>query len=150
MRYFTPESANRALPLVRRIAADMVDLYFEVGVRGRRIDSLASPRGLVSPSAHAEELEEMRVSLRADKERLEGFREELSRIGAVVHSPTEGVVDFPAIIEDREVRLCWKPSDEQVSFWHELDESPASRKSIQGVNFGDVFEGDSPSLSRRG
>ena len=139
MRYFTPESANRTLPLVRRIAADLVGLRFEVVVRGERIDRLSEAnQGLTGSPAHVEELEAMQSSLLADRERMREIEAELSRLGVLIHAPDEGALDFPARIGSQDVRLCWMPADETISFWHPVGADVADRQPIGDTIFEQV------------
>jgi hypothetical protein len=39
-------------------------------------------------------------------------------------------VDFPASYAGEEVLLCWKVGEEEVAFWHGLDEGFAGRKPL--------------------
>lgn len=143
MRYYTPETANRTLPLVRRIAADLVGLQFEVNVRGDQINALAERgEGLRTTSAHDEELADMKVSLQADRDRMSEIEEELGRLGVILHSPVSGAVDFPARLNAVDVRLCWQPGEDAVMHWHLPDEPVHRRRSIDGLQF------DPPPVSR--
>ena len=42
-----------------------------------------------------------------------------------------GVVNFPSLYHGRKVFLCWRPGDDGVKFWHELDESYNERSLIR-------------------
>ena len=41
-----------------------------------------------------------------------------------------GLVDFPAIIGDREVFLCWEKDEDDIEFWHDLDTGYAGRERL--------------------
>jgi hypothetical protein len=41
-----------------------------------------------------------------------------------------GLVDFPAILDGREVFLCWEQDEEDIEFWHELDGGYAGRERL--------------------
>ncbi len=41
-----------------------------------------------------------------------------------------GMVDFPAIINSREVFLCWELDEEKVEFWHDLDTGFSGREPL--------------------
>ncbi|MEJ2307316.1 MAG: DUF2203 family protein, partial [candidate division WOR-3 bacterium] len=41
-----------------------------------------------------------------------------------------GLVDFPGLIEGREVYLCWKSDEEDIQFYHGVEEGFAGRKPI--------------------
>jgi hypothetical protein len=41
-----------------------------------------------------------------------------------------GLVDFPAIIDGREVFLCWEECEDHVEYWHDLDSGFVGRNPI--------------------
>lgn len=134
MRYFTPESATRTLPLIRRIVEDLLALQVDLVFRGDRIDALTDHDGLSASRAHADELADMRLSLQRDRGRIDLVMAELGRLGVSMHPSADGTVDFPAIFNDREVRLCWQPGDKAVEFWHEVKESASKRRPIEDTS----------------
>jgi len=73
--------------------------------------------------------------VRFDRDRLaESLRSALERIsstGCVVKDLDIGLVDFPALINNEEVYLCWRLGEERIRFWHRQDEGFTSRKPIE-------------------
>jgi hypothetical protein len=41
-----------------------------------------------------------------------------------------GLLDFPAIIDGKEVFLCWELGEEDIEFWHDLDTGYAGRERL--------------------
>jgi len=41
-----------------------------------------------------------------------------------------GLLDFPAILDGKEVFLCWEQDDEDVEFWHDLSSGYAGRERL--------------------
>ena len=41
-----------------------------------------------------------------------------------------GLIDFPAIIGDREVFLCWEQDEEGIEFWHDLETGYGGRERL--------------------
>jgi hypothetical protein len=41
-----------------------------------------------------------------------------------------GLLDFPAIIGDREVFLCWEKDEDDIEHWHDLDSGYAGRERL--------------------
>lgn len=126
-RRFTPLEANRALPLVRRIAADVL-------ARGRELRRLM--HDAVGPESHP------RIGvLQAE---LAELNEELERLGCSWRDLgfERGLVDFPARIEGREVHLCWKSDEPHVTWYHSPDTGFAGRTPIPR----DLLEGLPPAL----
>lgn len=103
-RYFTPQEANRTLPLVKRIVQDIQE-------KGQRLHRLAGELG----EAAADDPEVKRLI-----DELNGFFGELEQIGCSYKDPnfTLGLVDFPAIIDGEEVELCWRSDEPRVAFYH--------------------------------
>lgn len=73
--------------------------------------------------------------VRFDRDRLaESLRSALERIsstGCVVKDLDIGLIDFPALINNEEVYLCWRLGEERIRFWHRQDEGFTSRKPIE-------------------
>ncbi len=132
-RLFTVEDANRTLPLVRMIVQDVVELYADLKRRRERLVSLRSRQGGKSRGAsdpYEAEVIQMETELEADVERLEGFLEELRKIGAELQDPEAGLVGFPARRDGREVYLCWRLGEPAVDYWHDVDAGFAGRQRL--------------------
>ena len=41
-----------------------------------------------------------------------------------------GLLDFPAIIDNQDVYLCWKLGEDRIRFYHRQDEGFAGRKPL--------------------
>jgi hypothetical protein len=41
-----------------------------------------------------------------------------------------GLIDFPALIGNREVFLCWEQDEEDIEFWHDLESGYAGRERL--------------------
>jgi hypothetical protein len=42
-----------------------------------------------------------------------------------------GLIDFPAIIDGKEVFLCWEKAEADIEFWHGLDDGYAGRERLE-------------------
>jgi hypothetical protein len=131
MRYYTVEDANRALPYVRAIVADIVRQYGVVEELQTRLARLGRERrrNAASDDVYSEELTQFRRELEAEEERLETFHQELKAVGVELRN-TDGLCDFPSLMDDREVYLCWRLGEPAVAHWHELDGGFAGRQPI--------------------
>ena len=56
--------------------------------------------------------------------------ERLERLGVLVKDLDRGLVDFPALRDGEEVLLCWQVGEDEVAFWHGVDEGFAGRKPL--------------------
>jgi len=55
---------------------------------------------------------------------------EVHAIGVQVKDLDIGLLDFPCVVEDQTVLLCWKLGEEKIEYWHGLDEGFKGRKPI--------------------
>jgi hypothetical protein len=128
-KYFTVESANRTLPLVRSIVTDIVEKFRELHDLHARLEVLQGSRRDALSTAHREEVEEVERDFERKKGELKTVVDELQGLGVHLKGP-EGLVDFPATIDGREVFLCWKLGEPEVLYWHELDAGFQGRQQL--------------------
>ncbi len=134
---FTVQEANATLPLVRAIVSDLVHLARDVVERRQRVSALTAGRPHDARDPYHQELAQIGEELEKETRQLEEFVEELRRLGVEPKSATEGLVDFPFLLDGREVYLCWKLGEPEVLFWHELDAGFRGRQSLAaGVGAG--------------
>jgi hypothetical protein len=129
-KLFTVEQANAVLPLVRAITSDLVRLSREVIERRERLALLSAGRNSSAKDPYTEELAQIEEELDKDTEQLQAYVEELRELGVEPKSGPEGLVDFPAMMDERVVFLCWKLGESEVLHWHELDAGFPGRQSL--------------------
>ncbi len=115
-KYFTPAEAVKTLPLVKRIVEDILITTKEIRLYADDIN------GKIENDPY--------ILKMADD--VEGFIKELEEIGCFYKdwNFTIGLVDFPALINGKEVLLCWKSDEETISFYHDMEAGFAGRKKI--------------------
>lgn len=120
-RHYTPELANRSLPLVSRIVGDLKGLAEQIGA---------------VLSEYPEDVQGLRLEERDD--RLEPLRDrwmalhaELEQLGVELKDPRTGLIDFRAMRQGEEVYLCWRLGEPSVAFWHPLHTGFAGRAPIE-------------------
>lgn len=124
------------LPLVRRIVADILRLSGSIDAQREQLRGIDKLTATIDQPDYREELSDIRGSLAEDEHRLEGCFSELAALGLEVHQPFDGSIDFPAILNRRSIRLCWRPEDERVEHWHEIGQSVKDREKIDPSKFG--------------
>lgn len=133
---FTPSSATKMLPLVRRIAAEMLELTRVIASQREQLRGIDQLPETMAQSEYRDEVSDIRGSLADDEKRLDDCRRELSSLGLESHVPFDGAIDFPTILNRRRVQLCWIPEDDRVEYWHEVGQSRHDRKKIGTQEFG--------------
>lgn len=118
--YFTPDQANRALVLVKRITADIVRRYSRLGDLQEALEAATGPAA-----------EDVRGELLETIEHLQTHLEELDDLGVELVDWSRGIVNFPAKVDGRCVLLCWEPGQDRIRYWHEAEEGFAGRQPIE-------------------
>jgi hypothetical protein len=129
-RIFTIEQANACLPLVRSIVGDLVALARDMVERRQRLDKLTAGRDVSKCDVYGEELMQMEEELEKDTDRLQGYAQELLDLGVEPKGASEGLVDFPHMMDGRLVYLCWKYNEPEILYWHDLDAGFAGRQAL--------------------
>jgi len=122
-KYFTPAEAKRTLPLVRKIVKDILDTTREIRLIADDLNG---------------KIEE-NTTVKKMVEQVNGFMTELEEIGCYYKdwNFTMGLIDFPAVIDGKDVYLCWKSDEEDILYYHEVEAGFAGRKLIPDEYFQD-------------
>lgn len=130
MRHFTPEEANAALhevrPLVeqmvgqRRLHVEALDRQEELAGRIRGNGGGIPPAELADAAAEVERL----------ARELARIVDELVAHGVQVKDLDEGLVDFPALRRGETVLLCWKLGEDEIRYWHSVEDGFAGRRPL--------------------
>ena len=123
------------LPLVRRIVGEMMALSRSIEAQREQMRVIDGFDGTIDQPNYREELSDIRGSLENDERRMDDCLNELSALGLEAHLPFDGSVDFPAVMNRRRIRLCWRPEDSRVEYWHEVGESTDKRQKIDSKIF---------------
>ena len=129
-RYFTPAEANELLPVVRAVAERMVAHRRSLAVATARHARLAAKIASNGGGVQPHEVDELRATIEAEASSVVRCVEELQSLGVLVKDLDQGLVDFPALRHGEEVLLCWRVGEEQVAFWHGVEEGFAGRKPL--------------------
>lgn len=129
-RHFTPEEANSVLERVRPVAESLVAhrrAFTVAAARRARLSQRISGNGGDFDPQEPSELDEQ---LEREAEAVARAVDELQRLGVLVKDLDRGLVDFPALRGGEEVLLCWQVGEDEVAFWHGVEEGFAGRKPL--------------------
>jgi hypothetical protein len=121
-RHFTVEQANAALPTIKPLLQklrDARDLLTDAEAHAALSDAAPTNGGGEAGTQVSEAFLQVRRLLVT-----------LDEAGIVVRDIDRGLIDFPAILEQREVYLCWELGEDEVAWWHELDAGYRGRQQL--------------------
>jgi hypothetical protein len=78
--------------------------------------------------------------LRSERQKLTAFLrhsiESIEATGCVLKDLDAGLLDFPAILGNEEVYLCWRVGEDRIRFYHRRDEGFAARRPLDPRDAG--------------
>ncbi len=129
-RYFTPDEANAVLVAVRPVAEELVQARRQLAEAARRRETMRAAvegnGGDLTPG----DFTELTSGLADAGASVTRCLERLEELGVLVKDPDRGLVDFPALRGAEEVLLCWHVGEDDIGYWHGLDEGFAGRKPL--------------------
>ena len=130
MRYFTPEEANAALaevgPLVERMVAHR-RAHVEALTRQEELEGrIRGNGGGIPPATLAAAAGEVET----EAHELARVIDEIVEYGAEVKDIDEGLIDFPALSRGETVLLCWKLGEDEIRYWHTVEDGFAGRREL--------------------
>jgi hypothetical protein len=136
-RLFTITEAERARRQIEPILVEAMDFR-------KRLSTLESDLNAVSARIMMmggvivayEKLAKDRLEHRRLAESLKSALEKILETGCLIKDLEVGLLDFPAIIDNEEVYLCWKLGEDRIRFYHKQDEGFAGRKPLDPRDLG--------------
>jgi hypothetical protein len=115
-KYFTPAEAKKTLPLVKLIVKDIIDSARDMRLLAEELENNAEKDPRV-------------IKFMDDINR---YLKEIEDLGCFYKdwNFSIGLVDFPSVIHDKEVLLCWRSDEDDITYYHEPDAGYQGRKPI--------------------
>jgi hypothetical protein len=131
LRTYTVDEANKELPRVRRVVAQIAELSallpeLEDEARIAEYESKRPTAGAEDRDRHQQARDAVGG---AELELLKAVAT-LNGMGIQLKGPLEGLIDFPSLRDGEPIELCWKLGEERVEHWHKIGEGFAGRKKL--------------------
>lgn len=114
-KFFTPQEANKRLPLVKQIVKDIL-------VKGSELKAIMA----------AGDGPEQKRDYDRTMAKVNALVDELEVLGCFYKDWNfeKGLVDFPSIIDGKEVMLCWHGDETDVRWFHGIEDGYQGRQMI--------------------
>jgi hypothetical protein len=121
-KHYTIDEARKLLPTLREWLARLQQLRRRLKNADDRISQMLEG----GSEAGGSNVNEMVRAISDLNDVLHEFRSREIQIKDV----ERGLIDFPAIMDGREVFLCWEQDEDDIEFWHDLDAGYAGREKL--------------------
>ena len=126
-RFYSIDQADARLRELSPLLGKLRTARTEVAAVRGELDRFRTTNG---NAEHAAELKAREDRIRALVYRMERYVSQLVAWDISLRDIETGLVDFPALVNGRQVCLCWRLGEERVGSWHELDDGFAGRRPL--------------------
>ncbi len=126
-KLFTVQEAERVLEQIRPLVDRMLKAFADI----REEIETSSLKAALRPGDPelVRQLESRGVAPRLLEE-INGTIRDIQSFGCVVNGPEAGLVDFPCLMGQEIVFLCWKVGEPRIEFWHRIPDGFAGRRAL--------------------
>ena len=124
--YFSVQEAN---DLIKKIKPQ-VDKLFELNEQLHLLDNTKIESDDDSTKSFLLEVE-LNKNFYEKNVELYTLLGDLIEQGCIVRDLDKMEINFYSKHDKKEILLCWKPSEEQILYWHYLGEDPEKKKSVK-------------------
>src|ERR1044071_3091492 len=122
-RYFTLQEANETLQTIRPLMEEVQKLRGQILAKQPEVwPAIQRSAGNGGNRALSNMIQ--------DFEQLDALIHRIQATDVLIKDINQGLLDFPALKEGREVYLCWKYGEQDIAFWHEIEDGFAGRQPI--------------------
>ncbi|MFZ0183213.1 MAG: DUF2203 domain-containing protein [Nitrosotalea sp.] len=126
--HFTLNQANEILPSIIKKFQNIVNMKNEV-IRIQS-DLENNPKYMTTFKDYIIKKQELNTAITNFYKSIE----DLESTGVSIKSIDQGLLDFPSLMFNEEIWLCWKEGETEIKFWHGKDEGFNGRKPIESVD----------------
>ena len=141
-QFYSIDEANEALPEVERILLDLRDQRAElIQIRDAVVDASGDERGsadrggrtsglATEAGVQADDRRRLRLRMQGLIDQMQAGVTRLVERDVTLREIETGLIDFPALVNGRQVWLCWRLGEGPIEWWHELGDGFGGRSPL--------------------
>ena len=130
-RTFTLQEAQSLLPVLESLLRNSMQGKQEAEDIEREFQAVAHRiQGAGGMLLDIRQLATRRAQRDKAAQRVKDALAEMDAMGVQVKDLDIGLLDFPCMVGDRLILLCWKLGEKTIGFWHDTEEGFRGRKPI--------------------
>jgi hypothetical protein len=136
-KLFTLTEAERARQEIEPVLVEAMDCRKKLAGLDNDLTAVSARimmmGGVIVPY---EKLAKLRFEHQQLAQSLKSALDRILETGCLIKDLDVGLLDFPALIDNEEVYLCWKLGEDRIRFYHRQDEGFAGRKPLDPRDLG--------------
>ena len=129
-RYFILEEAKQLLPWINQILENLDVKITETKLLSEEINDLKNKLLTNGRNVVEDKLDKASRKLKEESSLMEDKVGEVEKLGVLVKQISPILIDFPHLIEGREIYLCWQEGEEDILYWHEISDGFNGRQQL--------------------
>lgn len=118
--FYTLDRANGRIP-------ELVELL--TVLRTQR-DELRELKGTFDATDEGDDQRRLRLRMQGLVDQMQATVARIDGWGITLRDIDTGLIDFPALVNGRQVWLCWRRDEDAIHFWHDLDSGFGGRRPL--------------------
>ena len=131
-KHFTVTEANEMLPLLQDELKIIQHLYKDLMIKSAALKKLKEGFHPSELSDDPDPFFTLECELEFTQLEIKNHLSNIARHGVQIKNIKPALLDFPALIDGREVLLCWKQGEEGIEYYHDMNDGFAGRKKLNG------------------
>jgi len=119
--FYDIDAANARLPEV----GDLLTL-----LRDQRAELIRLRDEAAAEDIDETELRRLRLRMQGIIDQMQAAVGRIDSLSISLRDIETGLIDFPALVNGRQVCLCWRLGEDAIGWWHELSAGIAGRRLI--------------------
>jgi len=130
-RFYDIDEANATLVELGPILSTLVEQREQlVRLRDHVLANSASGGAPEGGPAIADDLKYTRLRILGLIDQMTAGVARIDELGIALRDIPTGLVDFPALVNGRQIWLCWRRDEDAIHFWHDLDSGFGGRRPL--------------------
>ena len=118
--FYTLDRANDRIPELAEMLGQL---------RSQR-DELRELKATFDATEPGDDQRRLRLRMQGLVDQMQATVARIDGWGITLRDIDSGLIDFPALVSGRQVWLCWRLGEDDVGWWHELDDGFAGRRPL--------------------
>jgi len=119
--FYDIDTANARLPEVRELLSQLRDQRAEL-IRLRDLTT--------DPATDEDERRRLQLRMQGIIDQMQAGVVRIDAWSITLRDIESGLIDFPALVNGRQVCLCWRLGEDEVGWWHELSSGFSGRREL--------------------